>query len=108
MKSAPNADQLGLFDVPAPFARGSETSEEAARSVEVDARTLRGIVLAFIRGRGERGATCDEIEVELGLRHQTASARIRELVQADYLADRQARRSTRSGRRAVVWRESHG
>jgi hypothetical protein len=98
------SNQLGLFDRRAPFVRASDTSRQAASSIEPDARTLRGIVLAFVRGRSDNGATCDEVEIELGLRHQTASARIRELVQAKFLRDSGVRRLTRSGRGAAVWK----
>jgi predicted HTH transcriptional regulator len=93
--------QLGLFDTAAPFVRDSDTSEAAAREIEPEASTLRAIVLAYIQGA--RGATCDEIEQVLGMRHQTASARVRELVLHDFVADSGKRRHTRSGRNAVVW-----
>lgn len=106
--SKPPDDQLGLFDRPAPYAKNSDTSRAAAASVEPDARTLRGIILAFIRGRGDFGATCDEIEVELGLRHQTASARVFELREAKYIGDFASRRKTRSGRAAVAWKAVRG
>lgn len=92
--------QLGLYDRPAPFVRASETSRDAAQSV--DGKTLRAIVLAFIRGRN--GATCDDVEASLGLRHQTASARIRELVLGGHLIDSGKTNTTRSGRKATVWR----
>jgi hypothetical protein len=41
------------------------------------AGTLRALVLVHIRDAG--GATCSEVEDALGLKHQTASARIWEL-----------------------------
>jgi hypothetical protein len=50
------------------------------------------------------GATCDEIEVSLGLLHQSASAEIRKLVLLGKLSDSGQRRRTRSGRTATVWR----
>jgi hypothetical protein len=52
--------------------------------------------------KSKGGATCDEIELMTGMRHQTASARIREL----YLKDRiktVGKRQTRSGRMALIW-----
>lgn len=51
----------------------------------------------------EDGATCDEVEVVLGLRHQTASARIRDLVIAKRIFDTGRRRLTRSGRKARIY-----
>ena len=55
------------------------------------------------------GMTCDEIEVALDLRHQTASCFVRFLTQDNFLRPRikpngeQDRRKTRSGRMAIVW-----
>ena len=50
------------------------------------------------------GATCDEIEVALELRHQTVSCFIRFLTQDGLLYDTGDRRMTRSGRKAIVWK----
>jgi hypothetical protein len=81
------------------FVAGSKTSKDASDSIDSD--TLRAKVFSFIYGRG--GATCDEVEVGLGMRHQTASARIRELVLKGSLIDSGIVRQTRSGRDATVW-----
>jgi N6-adenosine-specific RNA methylase IME4 len=62
---------------------------------------LRSRVLVEIRERG--GATCDEVEVALDLRHQTASARVNELLNDGLISDSGLRRHTRSGRAATVW-----
>jgi len=88
---------------PAPAVFGSDTSEAAARSMDATAPSLRLDVLMAIQAAGNRGLTDDEIEVKLGLRHQTASARRRELVQAGLVLDSRQRRPTRSGRQASVW-----
>lgn len=92
----------GFYERP-PFVAGSDTSEAAAGSVEGLASTLRRRVWERIRGTGMAGMTCDEVEARLGLRHQTASARIRELAVRGLLADSGRRAATRSGRQAVVW-----
>lgn len=85
-----------------PYARGSDTSHEAAESV--DASTLRGIVLGAIRKYQHYGLTCDEVEQLMQLRHQTASARINELHSKFFaIVDSGQRRLTRSRRKAVVW-----
>lgn len=97
-------NQLGLFDRPAPYARHSDTSKAAAKSIEPTSGTMRAIVLAFIRGRGASGATCEEIEINMGMKHQTASARVRELAQAGLIRDSGERRNTSSGRPATMWR----
>jgi hypothetical protein len=49
------------------------------------------------------GATCDEIEVGLGMLHQTASSRINQLARDGWLRDTGDRRETRTGRLAIVW-----
>lgn len=85
-----------------PYARGSATSKAAAKSVShTAASSLRSKCLSFIKSMG--GATCDEIEVAFRMRHQTASARIRELAQRDLIKDSGFNRLTRSGRSATVW-----
>jgi len=87
-----------------PAVAGDETSEEAADSIASDASRLRGAVRTYILKGGEKGRTCDEVEVGLGMRHQTASARIRELFLMDRINKRGDKRKTRSGRQAWVWR----
>lgn len=49
------------------------------------------------------GATCDEVEADIGMIHQSASARIRGLVQVGMLRPSGTQRKTRRGRRAIVW-----
>lgn len=77
-----------------------DTSLAALRSLngrEVDRR-----VLQHIQHFG--GATCDETEKGLDMRHQTASSAIHRLVQVGQLYKSDLRRPTRSGRNAIVWR----
>lgn len=92
----------------APYVKGSDTSLEAAEEAVSFSASLREQILDHIQKLGGAGATCDEVEVSFGLRHQTASARIRELVQVGSLKDSGARRKTRSGRGAVVWVRDDG
>ncbi len=92
---------MNLFDPPPPAVRDSTTSVAAGESMVGPAAFVRGRVLDHVRYFG--GATCDQCEVDLGLRHQTASARIRELVQMGLIRDSGVTRKTRSGRAAVVW-----
>lgn len=82
---------------------GTETSVAAARSMEGSANILRLQVFKLIRRSGTTGMTCDEVECESGLRHQTASARVNELAGRGDLVDSGSRRKTRSGRLAIVW-----
>jgi predicted transcriptional regulator len=50
------------------------------------------------------GITCDDVESMLGERHQSVSARVRELVQAGRIHDTGTKRKTRGGRWARVYR----
>ena len=93
--------QGNIFGVP--FVKGSDTSKEAAQSMSPHVGRIAKQVFNYIVKQGIRGSTCDEVELALGLRHQTASARIRELVQRGMVVDRGYRRVTRSNRKAVVW-----
>ncbi len=85
------------------FVPGSKTSKEAAKSIEEKAPTLRQQVHELIKARGLFGATDAEVEASLGMRHQTASARRRELVLKGLAKDSGAKRLTGSGRKATVW-----
>ena len=118
----PNTPLLDLIGKPSRYPDGpgyvasSDTSQAAATSIEPIAGTLRTCgarwatpvlcrrqVLEAIRASGAHGMTDDEAEQALGLRHQTASARRRELVLSGHVADTGERRQTRSGRLATVW-----
>lgn len=79
----------------------SDTSEGAAEAIEPEVGRLQRMVLDHLREHGT--ATDDELEVALGLKHQTVSARRRELVLDGLVADTGERRATRSGVRATVW-----
>ena len=81
---------------------GRDTSYEAAASVENDLSRMRLLVWRAIRELGD--ATCDELEVELNMRHQTCSARLNDLYKRQDIYDSDLRRPTRSGRSAIVWR----
>jgi predicted transcriptional regulator len=80
-----------------------DTSRAASESMEEAAPRLRERVFRHIKRAGPHGATCHEVERYLKLRHQTASARIWELHQKSRVKDSGYRRSTPSGRLAIVW-----
>lgn len=98
-------DQNDLFTYPdrPGHVHGSDTSRDAADSFDDSdlSRQKRRIMNYFAAKPG--GLTCDEVEAALGFRHQTASARIRELVLAGGLTDSGRRRRTRSGRSARIY-----
>jgi hypothetical protein len=96
-----------LFDPDGPGAAradGPETMRAAAESLRGQLGRLQALVLEAVRAAGEAGMTDEELERALGLRHQSVSARRRELVLRGQLADSGDRRRTSSGRAAIVWR----
>jgi len=86
-----------------PYAKGSDTSREAAESMKPVAGDLRERVYRRIKESDTDGITCDALEVALGLSHQTCSARVNELRNAGRIVDSGLRKRTRSGRKAVVY-----
>jgi hypothetical protein len=101
MRRDSNGNEMTRAQIP--FVFGSATSKAAAESIEKDTNRLRKLVFEEIRDAGSCGLTCDEVEARLDLRHQTASARVRELALAGQIIDSELKRKTRSGRAAVVW-----
>ena len=85
------------------FEAGSDTSEAAAASMVAHAPSMRARAHAHLLG-AEDGLTSDELERLTGWRHQSASARLRELVLFGHAYDSSDRRRTSSGRTAVVRR----
>jgi hypothetical protein len=98
-RPTPAGDQP-FYGGAAPHVADSATSAAAAKSI--DPTSMAAQVLEFIRGRVD-GATDDEVERNLEMRHQTASARRRELVIKGLLVDSGRTRNTSSGRKATVW-----
>jgi hypothetical protein len=89
------------------FVRGSDTSEAAAESVAGPAAAIRATIRQHIHNAEAHehpGYTCDELEAITGGRHQTVSARVRELVLSGDIHDTGDRRPTRSGRNARIYR----
>lgn len=84
----------------------TKTSKESAKLMDNNTwkYTKRKTIYDLIKSRGSDGATCDEIEVSLELRHQSTSSLIRSLVKADLLYATHEQRITRSGRKAIVWK----
>lgn len=112
MRRPPRPKPAPLFDQPAevypaplydgrPPAEPVETSREAAEAITPASGSLRRHVLALFQ-TWPYGLTSDDVEVKLGLRHQTASARVRELVLLGFCRVTSQRRKTRSGRNAFV------
>ncbi len=85
-----------------PSVAGSGTSRAAASAIKSSAGTLRGIVLDYIRARGEMGATDEEIQEGIPMAPNTQRPRRVELCTLGLIVEA-GTRATRSGRQAVVW-----
>lgn len=103
METLPLFDQdYTLYDGTPPHENVS-TSLAAGESMLPTVATLQRKVYDAIRWSGDRGLTDDEIEEMLELRHQTASARRRELFLKGLIVNDGETRATSSGRQAKVW-----
>ena len=99
-----------LFNHPTAPHNGTETSIDAAESIKPMANAMALQVLRSIQASTD-GLTCDQVEVLLLMKHQTASARIRDLATCEPPFIRikvgpdgkPVRRKTRSGRTARVY-----
>lgn len=75
---------MSTFDLPlfnynvAPH-NGTDTSTKAAESIRLNLNALRALVLNYIKA-SEDGLTCEQLERLTGLKHQTVSPRLNELV----------------------------
>lgn len=73
------------------------------RTLASDAATVTENVYAYIEGKGDAGATCDEVEVALELRHQTASSRMWDLEGRGRIRKTTATREARSGIKVRIY-----
>lgn len=87
------------------YVRGSETSKDAAHSVDNPKRAVKiAQCREILSNREPLGCTSDELERLTGWPHQTASAILRKLVLDGYAYDSAKKRKTQYGRKAVVRR----
>jgi hypothetical protein len=87
-----------------PHVAHSDTSRAAALAQLGRATREHKRIYKHVKQAGAQGKTCDEVEEELKLRHQTASARLRELTIMGKLAIDDLKRPTRTGNPAHVYR----
>jgi hypothetical protein len=78
----------------------TDTSLEALQSV--DRESIRNFIFGKIASNSN-GMTCDEVERAYDLKHQTASARITELLKDGRIKPSGSYRKTRTGRNANVY-----
>ena len=71
-------NDLPLFNYPVAPSNKTETSKDAAESIKDKINGMCLEVLRCVRNY-EEGLTCDEVEQILGMKHQTASARLNDL-----------------------------
>lgn len=90
-------------DVTENYHGGNLNSVEAHESVKSVKRKLRALVIGYVKMQGLRGATSDEVEVALGMTHQSISARMTEAKADGQIVGNGLRRPTRSGRNAAVY-----
>ncbi len=90
-----------MKDITANFHQQNLFSVMANQSVSSSKEIIRAKIIAYIESQGLYGATSDEVELALGLTHQTASARLTEAKKQDRLV-LNGTRKTRSGRNAGV------
>jgi hypothetical protein len=83
---------------------GTETSREAAKAAEKSRQTDEARIVGFLRGRGPRGAICEEAAIDLGLRMSTASARFNGIAKVGIIMKTGEKRLTTSNCKAAVWR----
>ena len=98
-----------IFEPSAPFVRDSETSKEAAESVRKELGPMCRKVRSAIAS-SRNGLTCSEVEEELDMKHQTASARLRDLQKSGFIewkinpeTGKHYTRKTSSGRNGKVY-----
>lgn len=88
-------------DVCARNHQGASTSVTAHESIaDIKSEICRRVYDCIVANQG--GMTCCEVEVTTGLSHQTASARISDLLRAGLIRDTGLKRPTFSGRPARV------
>ena len=95
------AQEYALYGGVPPHERRSETSRAAATSVRSGAGKMQQAVYECI-GAEPAGLTCDAVEERMNGRHQSISARVRELFLLGRIR-KDGTRKTRSGRSAVVY-----
>jgi hypothetical protein len=99
---------LRAYDGNPPAQKHSDTSVEAGARIDSQLNRLQRQVLNYLQKQGETGATDEEMQQGLGMPPNTQRPRRRELQLNEVVHDSGARRLTRSGRRAVVWKYRAG
>ena len=97
----PSTDRIGKHH--GPQAGAPITERIAAVLITPKSGTDRMRVLRFIAGRGEEGATDEEVSLSLHMRLYTAAPRRNELKNDGWVVDSGRGRRTTTGTPATVW-----
>lgn len=81
----------------------TDTSREAAESMEGSAAYLRKKTYQAICCAGDKGLTADEAAAKIGETPLSIRPRVTELKQRGYIVDSGKRRQNKSGRKAAVF-----
>ncbi len=73
------SESFPLLDICENYHEGNANSRAANKFVAPKKVAMQRQIMDYITSRGRLGATCQEAERDLGLKHQTASARFSEL-----------------------------
>lgn len=92
--------QPDLFDICAQRHQGNANSVSANERKRQSKASDRAAILALLRR--SPGLTCDAVEAQLGMSHQTCSARFSEMKRAGTIKPAGSA-PTRSGCRATTW-----
>lgn len=83
---------------------GADTSVEAQASTPASTRdSIRNAICKYIENQGNYGATCETVEHAMSLSHQSASARISELVRDGRIEIAEGKSRTKTGRSCRIY-----
>ena len=83
---------------------GVPTSIKAAIAIAPKAGSIGARILAYLRGRGDQGATLEEIEINTGISGNTVRPRMKTLRSRGQVVDAGLTRPTMAGNEAIVWK----
>ena len=86
-----------------PATNGTATSTEAAEAITPQHLVIRQAIYDYIKSRGSKGATADQIEAVLEFAGNTIRPRLAELSARGLIHRTGDTRLTRAGRKAFVW-----
>jgi hypothetical protein len=81
----------------------TDTSADAARSIELSVGHLQRVALRAIRSAGARGLTTNELAATVRIHRDSIQPRTSELRVRGLIRDSGARRENANGKSAIVW-----